>query len=388
MSVSIPHVSVVDQVDALLASAIAQGASDIHLQTCKQGLRVRLRIDGMLYDQETIPAELMHQVVARIKVLANIDIAQQRIPQDGKFQLPFEDRTIDIRVSTFPSLFGQNIALRILDQDKEVVTIEHLGMSPELQEQFKAIITQPQGLFLVTGPTGSGKTTTLYAALLYINSPEKNIITLEDPIEYYVQGLTQGHIHPEAGFTFEKGMRHMLRQDPDIIMIGEIRDAQTASIVMQAAMTGHLVLSTLHTNDAPTAVMRLMDIGVEPFLLTASLSGVLAQRLARTLCSCKRARAVTQQEADFLQQQGHTFKMLYEPVGCDACMRIGYKGRTGIFQLLPITDAMRAALSTSQELDYIRAQAHAIGMQSLLQDGLHKVEQGIISLQDLLRVIP
>jgi type II secretory ATPase GspE/PulE/Tfp pilus assembly ATPase PilB-like protein len=388
MSVSVPRVSVVEQVDTLIMHAITQGASDIHLQTCKDGLRIRLRIDGVLYDQEIIPSDLMHQVVARIKVLANIDIAQQRIPQDGKFQIPFQDRTIDIRVSTFPSLFGQNIALRILDQDKEVVTIENLGMSSAMQEQFKRIITQPQGLFLVTGPTGSGKTTTLYAALLHINSPEKNIITLEDPIEYYIQGLTQGHIHPEAGFTFEKGMRHMLRQDPDVIMIGEVRDAQTASIVMQAAMTGHLVLSTLHTNDAPTAVMRLMDIGVEPFLITASLSGVLAQRLARTLCSCKRARPVSAQEAKFLASNGVTCTTLYEPVGCDSCMHIGYKGRTGIFQLLPITDAMRAALSVSQELDHIRTQAQAVGMGSLLQDGLHKVQQGTISLQDLLRIIP
>ncbi len=383
-----PSRSVIEIVDALLQAAIDRGASDIHLESTKDGLRVRFRIDGILYDQEMLDPELMHQVTSRIKVLAHIDIAQKRIPQDGKFQLLIDEQAIDLRVSTFPTLLGQKVVVRILDPSVNTITVDSLGMSPELLEQFKAMITQPQGFFLVTGPTGSGKTTTLYAGLSCLHTPQKNIITLEDPIEYHIDGITQGHIHPEAGFTFEKGMRSLLRQDPDVVMVGEIRDAQTAQIAIQAAMTGHLVLSTVHTTDAPSVIMRLMDMGIEPFLINASLSGVLAQRLARVLCTaCKQERALTEQERELCRQFNRPISTVYDASGCDRCFGLGHKGRIGIFEQLCMSNALRELMNHNPSIDAIRAQAHKEGMCSLMADGLDKVAQGMISFDELLRVI-
>ncbi len=391
--------SVIEIVDALLQRAIKRGASDIHLESTKDGLRVRFRIDGILYDQEMVDLELMHQIISRIKVLAHIDIAQKRVPQDGKFQLLINingngkingklGQPIDLRVSTFPTLLGQKVVLRILDPSVKTINIDNLGMSQQLREQFKAMITQPQGFFLVTGPTGSGKTTTLYAGLSCVNTPQKNIITLEDPIEYHISGITQGHIHPEAGFTFEKGMRSLLRQDPDVVMVGEIRDAQTAKIAIQAAMTGHLVLSTLHTNDAPSVIMRLMDMGIEPFLINASLSGVLAQRLARSLCgACKKERPLTAHEQELCKQFNQQIKIVYDAIGCEKCFNLGHKGRIGLFEQLRMSDALRELMNHNPSIDTIRAQAGKEGMRSLMADGLDKVAQGTISFDELLRVI-
>ncbi|MEX0849705.1 MAG: GspE/PulE family protein [Candidatus Dependentiae bacterium] len=380
--------SVIQIVDALLHNAIERGASDIHLESCQDGLRVRLRIDGILYDHAFFDTMLMPQIISRIKVLAHIDIAQKRIPQDGKFQIADDERQIDLRISTFPTLFGQKMVIRILDPSEKTINIARLGMSSHVLSQFEQLLREPQGFFLVTGPTGSGKTTTLYAGLSHINTVDKNIITLEDPIEYHIEGITQGHIHPEAGFTFEKGMRSLLRQDPDIVMVGEIRDAQTARIAIQAAMTGHSVLSTLHTNDAPSVIMRLMDMGIEPFLINASLSGILAQRLVRLLCSaCKTERNLTEKEQEFCDMHGIEMQTVCESQGCQDCFDVGHKGRIGIFELVTLNDAMRALISHNPSIDDIRAQAKRDGTVSLLYDGFEKVKQGDISLHELLRVV-
>lgn len=380
--------SIIELVDALLHKAIAQRASDVHLESQQHGLRVRFRVDGILYDQEMFDVAIMHQIISRIKVLASIDIAQNRVPQDGKFNMLLHNTHIDLRISTFPTVHGQKVVIRILDPSVDTILIEQLGMNETLQEQFLAMMCRAQGFFLVTGPTGSGKTTTLYAGLQHINTKQKNIITLEDPIEYHIEGITQGHIHPEAGFTFEKGMRALLRQDPDVVMVGEIRDYQTAQIAIQAAMTGHLVLSTLHTNDAPSVIMRLMDMGIEPFLLNASLSGVLAQRLVRVLCKeCKKLRKPSRQENALCKQFDIQVDSCYDAVGCMQCFNVGYKGRIGIFELLIMTDALRNLISTQPSLDLVKLQAAKEGMSNLMADGLQKVAQGLISFDELLRVV-
>lgn len=388
MSNKASDTSVIEIVDALLRHAVQQEVSDIHLESTIDGLRVRFRVDGLLYDQEPFQHDLMSQIISRIKVISNLDIAQKRVPQDGKFQFTLNDHAIDMRVSTFPTLFGQKVVIRILDPSVKTITIDHLGMSPLIKEQFIAMLNQPQGFFLVTGPTGSGKTTTLYAGLSHINKAEKNIITLEDPIEYHIEGITQGHIHPESGFTFEKGMRALLRQDPDIVMVGEIRDQQTAQIAVQSAMTGHLVLSTLHTNDAPSVIMRLMDMGIEPFLINSSLSGVLAQRLARALCAhCKKPRPLKDAERTFCKKFNKDLSVIYQATGCKECFNLGYKGRVGIFELLVMSSALCELMNQNPSLEMIKDQAQKEGMVPLMSDGLEKVAQGVISLEELLRIV-
>lgn len=288
---------VIRLVDDMVNRAIIHKASDIHLESTDKGLRVRFRIDGILYDQESIDQALMTHVISRLKVMANINIAQKRVPQDGKFNTMVGGQHIDLRVSTFPSMYGEKMVVRILDRTHNKIMLDALGMSDTMLENFKDLLARSNGFFLVTGPTGSGKTTTLYAALSTLSSPEKNVITLEDPVEYNLNGITQGQINPEAGFTFAKGIRSILRQDPDILMIGEIRDKETASIAIEAALTGHMVLSTLHANDAPSVIMRLMDMGIEPFLINAAITGVMAQRLARKICAhCRIAVTPDEQE--------------------------------------------------------------------------------------------
>ncbi|PKN03598.1 type II secretion system protein GspE [Candidatus Dependentiae bacterium HGW-Dependentiae-1] len=380
--------SVVAFVDELLAQAVSQGASDIHLESTDVGLRIRFRLDGVLYDQETLDVAVMAQVISRLKVLANINSAEKRIPQDGKFLIFYADHAIDLRVSTFPSVHGEKMVIRILDRQRNQISLEQLGMQESMLLQFKELLGRSSGFFLVTGPTGSGKTTTLYSALSALHSPEKNIVTLEDPVEYHVSGVTQGQIRPEAGFTFEKGIRALLRQDPDVLMVGEIRDAQTAQVAVEAALTGHLVLSTLHTNDAPSAIMRLMDMGVEPFLINAAVSGVLAQRLARTLCSeCLVSHVPTDTEKQLLEKVGLETDTTFHAPGCAACMQLGYKGRTGIFELMSMTNALRALVVQQPNIDAIYAQAYTEGMQTLLQDGIEKVKEGRISITELVRAI-
>lgn len=380
--------SVIEVVNRLIELAVERRASDIHLESGRNGLRVRLRVDGILYDHDVLSVEVMPQIISRIKVLAHMDIAQKRVPQDGKLQWRRDERQVDLRVSTFPTAFGQKMVIRILESSEKTITAGSLGMAPHVLDSFITLLNDPQGFFLVTGPTGSGKTTTLYAGLSHINSPEKNIITLEDPIEYHIEGITQGFIHPQAGFTFEKGMRALLRQDPDVVMIGEIRDTQTARIAVQAAMTGHLVLSTLHTNDAPSGVMRLMDMGIESFLINASLSGILAQRLVRTLCKvCSRERDMTPEERALCGDYVPDMKTTFDAVGCDVCFNMGNKGRAGIFELIVFNDALRSLISHNPSIDAVRAQAKKDGMVSLFEDGIAKVKAGDISLSELLRVV-
>jgi type II secretory ATPase GspE/PulE/Tfp pilus assembly ATPase PilB-like protein len=317
-----------------------------------------------------------------------MNIAKKRIPQDGKFQVSFSSSTmqkIDVRVSTFPSLYGEKMVVRILDHRMHTVSLDNLGFEDNVLQEFKQLISRPNGLLLVTGPTGSGKTTTLYAALVLLNDPEKNIVTLEDPIEYSLQGITQAQINPGVGFTFESGIRSVLRQDPDILMIGEIRDKQTARIAIEAALTGHLVLSTLHTNDAPSAVMRLMDMGIEPFLINAALIGVLAQRLARKICPMCRVMII-ESDKQLLDRLQITHEV-YQGNGCNSCDQLGYKGRVGIFEFLPISTSLRSLIVKQPIFDTIYSQARVDGMRTLSHDGKNKAEDGIISLTEYLRVI-
>lgn len=381
--------SVVSRVDALLHSAIEHCTSDIHLEPTHDELRIRFRIDGVLVDQQSFPADVSSSVIARLKILGNMDSAERRLPQDGKFHVMHDGNEVDIRVSTFPSLYGEKMVVRILDRSVQTIDLNHLGFEPTMLDAFKRLMQRHSGFFLVTGPTGSGKTTTLYATLSLLHNPEKNIVTLEDPVEYSLRGITQAQINLPVGFSFEKGMRSLVRQDPDIIMVGEIRDKITARIAIEAALTGHLVLSTLHTTDAPSAIMRLMDMGIEPFLINAALSGVLAQRLARKLCiACRQTRSATQEEKRMLKQYGlKDMDVIYEAHGCQACDNLGYKGRVGIFELLEISPALRALIIENPQFDAIYAQALRDGMKTLVNDGAHKVKEGIISLAEYARII-
>lgn len=382
------ELSIIELVDQLIHDAVAHGASDIHLEATAHGLRVRWRIDGVLFDNQQIGNIIMAQVLSRIKVLAHIDIAQKRVPHDGKFKIMNRGSEVDLRVSTFPSIYGEKIVIRILDRGHHMITLNKLGLSAAMLGSFNNLLTRSHGFFLVSGPTGSGKTTTLYAALSALHSPEKNIITLEDPVEYSIDGITQAQVHPEAGFTFEKGIRALLRQDPDVVMIGEIRDRQTAQVAIEAALTGHVVLSTIHTNDAPTVIMRLIDMGIEPFLVNAAISGVMAQRLARMICpSCRVEIDPTDQDCALLKRLGSEPIKLFKGVGCADCMNLGYKGRTGVFELLTMTPALRALVMIRPAVDVIYRQALEDGMQSLRVDGLQKVKDGIISLPELVRTI-
>jgi len=380
--------SIVARVDTLLKSAIAHRASDIHLEPTRDELRVRFRIDGVLVDQKSFSVELSSSIIARLKVLASLNSTERRIPQDGKFHVMHEKNEIDVRVSTFPCLYGEKMVIRILDRVLQTISLDSLGFEPSMLHKFQQLMQRQSGFFLVTGPTGSGKTTTLYAALSFLHNSERNIVTLEDPVEYSLHGITQAQINVPAGFTFEKGIRSLVRQDPDIIMVGEIRDKITARIAIEAALTGHLVLSTLHTADAPSAIMRLMDMGIEPFLLNAALSGILAQRLVRKLCvDCRTSRTATAEEKRLLKNYGIGSDVIYESSGCAACDNLGYKGRVAIFELLEISPALRSLIIANAPFDAVCAQARADGMKTLQEDGAHKVKDGIISLAEYIRVI-
>lgn len=380
-------VPVVRLVDTILYNAITLSASDIHIEPTERELSIRFRVDGTLIDQPALEGSLCQQVLARIKILANLDSAQRRVPQDGKFRVAINNHDIDMRVSTFPAVYGEHVVIRILDKKKQSLEINQLGMSQNVYDLFVKLMQKAHGFFLVCGPTGSGKTTTLYAALTQLNKPDRHIITLEDPVEYNVKGITQGQISPAAGFTFAQGMRSILRQDPDIVMIGEIRDTETAHIAIQAALTGHLVLSTVHTNDAPSAIIRLMDMGIEPFLINAALSGVLAQRLVRTICkTCKTKTETSDKQQALLELYNSDFCTLYKGAGCNACSERGYLGRTGVFELLEPSRELRSLIVSRPSFGSIYEQTREDGMQTLQEDGVVKVQDGIITIEELARV--
>ena len=377
--------------DLVMTQAIRDRASDIHIEPDEKSLRIRFRIDGFLYEFLTLPKTIHPPLTSRIKVLAEMDIAETRLPQDGNFNVRLERRNIEIRVSTFPTIYGENVVLRLLDQTTSLMKLEDLGFSERMLERFKQLLQRPHGMILVTGPTGSGKTTTLYASLNLINSPEKNIITIEDPVEYRLPLIRQTQIIPKAGITFATGLRSILRQDPDVIMVGEIRDRETADVALQAALTGHLVLSTLHTNDAPEAITRLLDIGVEPYLIASSLLGVLAQRLVRKICSgCKTSYLIDASKINPWDGKGFERKAsltLYRGKGCKSCKQSGYWGRVGLYELLEMSEELRQLITERAPIPALRKVAReTFGMTTLREDGLKKVLEGTTTLEEVNRV--
>jgi type IV pilus assembly protein PilB len=379
---------VIKLVNQIVAQAVERGASDIHLAPDGRELRVRFRVDGVLQDITTVQRRLAAGVISRVKIMAELNIAERRLPQDGRVGLTVDNRHVDLRVVTLPSVHGEAIVMRVLDKASVVVSLDALGMGAEDRERFERAIHQTHGAVLVTGPTGSGKSTTLYAALQKLNTPEKNIITVEDPVEYEVEGLTQVQVSPKVGLTFAAGLRSMVRADPDVIMVGEIRDKETAQIAVESALTGHLVLSTLHTNDAPSAITRLVEMGIEPFLVASALDCVVAQRLARTLCShCKRRAIVP---ADVLRANGYNALVdleAYEPVGCRRCGGSGYRGRVGLYEVMSISSEIQQLALARRSAEEIRDVAVREGMRRLRDDGLEKVREGRTSIAEIARVI-
>jgi len=372
-------------VNLLISRAVEQRASDIHIEPFENELKVRYRIDGVLHDVEAPARRLQAAIVSRIKIMAKLNIAERRLPQDGRIKLRLMGREIDLRVSTLPTLYGESVVLRILDRSSIVVNLESLGFPEDTLTQFNRLITKPYGMILVTGPTGSGKTTTLYGALDKINSPDKKIITIEDPVEYQLFGVNQIHVKPQIGLTFANGLRSIVRQDPDVIMVGEIRDAETAEIAIQAALTGHLVFSTLHTNDAAGAVSRLLEMGVEDYLLASSLLGVLAQRLVRRMCTkCRRPAEMAAEVLRDIGGDGGT--QVFEGEGCEDCAQTGYRGRLGIFELLPVNEVIRPLILERSSAGIIKDAAVQRGMRTLREDGWHKVRTGVTTVAEVVRV--
>jgi type IV pilus assembly protein PilB len=385
---------VIKLVHSIIAQAAERGASDIHFEPrpadegrAGRDLRVRMRVDGVLTDSMTVPRRMVAGVVSRIKIMSDLDISERRLPQDGRVGLTIEGRHVDVRVVTLPSVHGESVVLRILDKDSISLDLEELGMQEHELERFRRAFKRAHGGVLSTGPTGSGKSTTLYGALRELNTPEKNIITIEDPVEYQVDGITQVQVNPKAGLTFATGLRSMMRADPDILMVGEIRDRQTAQIAIEGALTGHMVLSTLHTNDAPTAITRLIEMGIEPFLVASSIDCIVAQRLARTLCShCKRRTIIS---TDVLRDHGYNAQFdieAYDPVGCVRCGEMGYRGRLGLFEVMTMSDSLRQLVLDRAPADQIAALAVREGMRRLREDGLDKVKSGLTSMAEVARV--
>jgi len=375
-------------VNALVAQAILSAASDVHLEPTVYGLRIRFRRDGFLFDSGSVLDEYALSVIARIKVLARLDIGEKRVPQDGKFTIAGHVGNIDVRVATFPCLYGEKIVIRILDRARTILSLQDLGFSVPMLHAIEQLMQRAQGFFIVTGPTGSGKTTTLYSLLNFLCCFKRNIVTLEDPVEYTITGTTQAQVRPDIGFTFAQGIRAVLRQDPDIIMVGEMRDVETAQVAVQAALTGHLVLSTLHTTDTLNSIVRLRDMGIAPFLINATVTGILAQRLVRVLCAvCKERRTLTAQEQAQAQALGLDIHDAFFATGCSACCNSGYQGRIGVFELLLATPQLRAAIAQGASYDELYTIACAQGMQPLMYDAAHKVMAGISSFSELLRVV-
>jgi general secretion pathway protein E len=373
---------IVQLVSLVIENAVRDRASDIHVEPEETLLRVRYRIDGVLYEKEVLPVRMQAAFSSRIKLLSQMNIAERRLPQDGRIRGTFAGKDIDIRVSTLPTVYGESIVMRILDREASFISLEALGFTPDLLDRYEDLIRRPYGMILITGPTGSGKTTSLYASLAKINSQEKKIITIEEPVEYILKGINQIQVRPRIGLTFANGLRHIVRQDPDIIMVGEIRDLETAGISIHAALTGHLLFSTLHTNDAPSATTRLVDMGVEPYLVSSTLIGVMAQRLVRRICpQCR-----TSVEADSPTKAATGIELLWQGLGCPGCNGTGYKGRLAIFELMVIDDGLRDLITGRATSREIREKAMAAGMKTLRQDGLEKVRQGITTMDELYRV--
>ncbi len=376
-------------VNSILYNSVKQRASDIHIEPFEKELVVRFRIDGVLYDMVRPPKRFQSSTVSRIKIMAGLNIAEKRLPQDGRIRIKIGGKDVDIRVSVIPTAHGERIVMRLLDRTQVLLRLEEIGLTGQKLEQMRKLIRMSYGIMLETGPTGSGKTTTLYAALSEINTPDKNIITVEDPIEYQLKGIGQIQVNPKIDLSFARGLRAILRQDPDVIMVGEIRDLETAEIAIQASLTGHLVLSTLHTNDAPTAITRLVDMGIEPFLVSSSLTGVVAQRLIRVLCPrCKEPYVPTDEELEELGVERHQLQNghFYRRGKCQKCSETGYLGRSGIYELLMVDDEIQNLILKGSDANVIRRAAIGKGMTTLRQDGAEKVVAGQTTVQEVARV--
>jgi general secretion pathway protein E len=380
---------IIKLVNLLLSHAIKDRASDIHIEPYQNNLKIRYRIDGMLYNLLTLPRRIQSSLVSRIKIMAKLNIAEKRLPQDGRIEVKIGDRNVDIRVSVIPTAFGERVVLRLLDKSGEILKLSDLGLDEKDIRLFNKLIKSPYGIVLVTGPTGSGKTTTLYAALSTINHPEINIITIEDPIEYQIEGIGQIQVNPKIDLTFANGLRSIVRQDPDVILVGEIRDRETAEIAIQSSLTGHLVFSTLHTNDAASAITRLIDMGTEPFLVSSSVIAIVAQRLVRVLC--QRCKEPFSPDDESLMEAGISRKdilnnHLYGRKGCPACMNTGYRGRTAIFEIMVFDENLKKLILTTSDSNQINEMAIRGGMETLIQAGARKVLKGVTTIEEVLRV--
>jgi general secretion pathway protein E len=380
---------VVRAVNSLIARASEAQASDIHIEPTESAIKVRFRVDGALRDEETLPAHLKSALVSRIKVMSGLNIAERRLPQDGRLRLAVRGQEIDFRVATSPTIHGEAVVLRILDRSNLALEFDKLGFDEELLVRYRRVLAQPHGILLVTGPTGSGKTTTLYASLATLNTSERKILTIEDPIEYRLAGINQVQVKPQIGLDFAAALRSFLRQDPDVMMVGEIRDLETAQVAIQSALTGHMILSTLHTNTAASSVTRLLDMGVEPFLITSTLNAVLAQRLVRRLCPQCRTATVLSREAiaslglDPATMDGMKF---YKPHGCDACSNTGFRGRIALFELLEMDEEISRLILVRAEAREVQRAAVDAGMRLMLADGIAKAQAGLTTVEEILRV--
>ena len=380
---------IIKLVNLMLSQAVKARASDIHVEPYQEKLKIRYRVDGILYDKLSPPKRIQSTLVSRIKVMAKLNIAEKRLPQDGRIDIRIADKNVDIRVSSIPTAFGERVVLRLLDKSTVLLQLTDIGMPEDRLKLIDGLIRSPHGIVLVTGPTGSGKTTTLYAALTTINKPDINIITIEDPVEYQIEGIGQIQVNPKIGLNFANGLRSIVRQDPDVILVGEIRDLETAEVGIQSALTGHLVFSTLHTNDSASAVTRLIDMGIEPFLVSSSVMAILAQRLVRVVCDkCKEAYIADEESLDSI---GITPEMaagrnIYRGMGCSSCLNTGYRGRTGIFELMILDDSIKNLILKTSDANAIKRQAIDQGMFSLRQDGAQKVLDGITTIEEVFRV--
>jgi len=381
---------IIKMVNFILQKAVESRASDVHIEPFEQSLKVRLRIDGVLQDIDSPPVASTAAVLSRIKIMAKLNIAERRLPQDGRIKLQMIGKELDLRVSTIPTLYGESVVIRLLDKENAVLDFAALGFAGKQAQQFMEVLAQPHGIILITGPTGSGKSTSLYAALKQLNTSERKIITVEDPVEYQMEGINQIQAKPQIGLTFASALRSIVRQDPDVIMIGEMRDLETAKIAVQSALTGHLVLSTLHTNDAAAGITRLQDMGLEEYLLSSTINGILAQRLVRKLCPlCKQAHPASEiliEEMQLRRWQPDGDILLHKPIGCQACNGIGYKGRLAIIEFLTMTDSIRKQIMKHEEAFVIQQQAIQEGMQTMYEDGIGKALKGVTTLEEVLRV--